>query len=171
MGIERRAIRSKEPHERLVAPDTHRLSAKIRRPRYAIRVAIRRRGEHRVAQYVVERFIRVEHERPRRLHRRKRKASRVEEIRPVALDDARPGASGERDRTIPRARIEHEHSNAARQARERTRQIALFVARQNDGGDYTWVQEASATPVSVNSARDEPLIRSSCASAAPMKAR
>jgi hypothetical protein len=36
---------------------------------------------------------------------------------------------------IVRTGIYHEEFNAARQARERARQIALLVAREDDGGD------------------------------------
>jgi len=36
---------------------------------------------------------------------------------------------------IVRAGVQHEEFDAAREARERTRQVALLVAREDDGGD------------------------------------
>jgi hypothetical protein len=64
-----------------------------------------------------------------------REAPRVDEVRPFALDDLGTGRARKLHGVIARARIEHEERDAARQTREGARQVPLFVAGEDDGGD------------------------------------
>ena len=96
---------------------------------------------------------------------RERKAPGIHEIRPLALDDVGARAARELHGMVVGACVEHEEMHAARQTGEGAWQIALFVARENDGGDYAWVQLAASRLVV------RPSTRSWCVSAAPMKSR
>jgi hypothetical protein len=51
------------------------------------------------------------------------------------LHDPSAGCACKLHGVIARAGIEYEDVSSARKARERARQIAFFVARQNDSGD------------------------------------
>ncbi len=59
----------------------------------------------------------------------------VDEVRPLALLDARARRTRKLYGMVAGARIQNEDVDPARETREGTRQIALFVARQNDCGD------------------------------------
>ena len=135
MSIERHAVGTKEPHQRLAAPDAHRLSAEIRRAPYAEGVELLRRPQNRLAQHVVERLVGIDHQRPWCRDLREREASSVDEVGPIALDHARARAARELNRVIARTGVEYQDRNPAREAREGTRQVALFVAGENDRGN------------------------------------
>jgi hypothetical protein len=51
------------------------------------------------------------------------------------LDHARARAARELNRVIARTGVEYQDRNPAREAREGTRQVALFVAGENDRGN------------------------------------
>jgi hypothetical protein len=60
---------------------------------------------------------------------------RIHEAGPLALHDAGARRARELQRMIARARIQDENLRPARQTGQGARQVALFVARENDGGD------------------------------------
>ena len=135
VGFEGHAVGAKETQQRLVAPHPQRVTAKIRRATHVISVDIVGGVGDCVAEHVVERFIGIEHQRPRRPDRSECEAARVDEIGPFTLHDDGAGPARELHGMISRVRVEHEHVDRARQTSEGTWQIALFVAGENDGGD------------------------------------
>ena len=78
MRLERNAVGPKEAHERLAAPNAHRLPAEIGRSPEPVCVALRRRRENRIAQNVVESLVGIDHQRPGRNYLRKREAPRLD---------------------------------------------------------------------------------------------
>ena len=133
--FEGHAVGAEETQQRLVAPHTQRVAAKIRRATHVISVDIVGGFADRIAQHVVERFIGIEHQRPRRPYRSQCEAARIDEIGPFTLHDDGAGSTRELHGMISRVRVEHKHVDRARQASEGTWQIALFVAGENDGSD------------------------------------
>src|SRR5581483_10780495 len=106
--LEARAFGPKETQQRLVLPDAHRLTAEVRRAPQAVTGAVSIGVEDRRAEYVVERFVGIDHERPRRLYLRERERTSVDEAGPLALYHPRPRRACKLHRMVARTGVEHQ---------------------------------------------------------------
>ena len=149
-GAKRGPVRSKQAQDTLAAPNAHRPSAKVRCARDPIRIGISIGSYHRIAQDAIERFIRIEHERPRRANMAERKRSRIDKAAPLALNDACACIGGDFSGRVGRKRIQHEYFATIRQTCEGPRQIGFLVFGEDDRGYRFGIQVvidgASAAP-------------------------
>jgi hypothetical protein len=101
---------------------------------------------------------------------RESKPACVDEARERPYDYARAALPSNLDGAVVRFMIENEYLSARRKRVEQTRQIALFVARKDDGGNLLRVRGGRyGAALRANSCSSR--MRSSRSSAAPTKSR
>jgi len=158
--------RPEQPDELFVGPagGPDAAPAKRRDPAHAVRIDVGPRGGNGRTQRLVERFIRIQHERPGGRNALQRIAARGDEAGPGAPFDRRAGGLRNGNGGIARVRVEHEEPRAGRRRGQSVRNTRGLVLGQNDDGDIAGVQRCT-------SALASKLRERACSSVAPMKSR